>query len=326
MKTRIQLAILFIILLISAILLFLSNRDSTLKNRVKKFSVENTEQVDKIIIARGESRLQLKKENNRWKINGIYHGNPAAINFLLQSLSRLEIKSPVSNVNREKVVNMLNSGSKNIEIYSRKKLIKSISVYHDTSGVAGTYMMLKKSRTPFIMKIKGCQDINIDRIFSLDTEIWCDKTIFNYMPDEIKNLVIEYPGKPEKSFQIINTGEGIYYIKHPDKEQVINDYNKEKVAEYLYSFMNIKFNFLQEPDTYILENNNPFVIISLTGINDITLILEGYRKYLSKEIITGSEYDIDCFYALSNYESEPIELKYIDFDPILKDIDYFIKK
>ncbi len=325
-KTQKLLTALFIILLLSALLLFFSNRKSTLQSKAKNFAVKNIEQVDKIIISKGLNKILFIKENNNWKINGTFKGNPKAMNFLLLSLSRLEVRSPVSNVHRERIINMLDTNSKIIEIYSNNKLVKYISLYHDTSEIVGTYMILKNSYTPFLMKIKGYKDINIDRVFSLNTQIWCENTILDYMPDEIKNLIVEYPDEPDKSFQIINSGKQNIYLKHPDDPQVINNFSIEKVTEYLYSFTNIKFNFPDKTDFNNPAKSKPFVIITLTNIKDESIVLEGYRKYMSGDLNKDSGYDIDNFYAVKNYESELIELKYIDFDPILKDMDYFLKK
>ena len=326
MKSQKILVILFFLLLVFAMLLFFSNKKSTLKSRISDFSIENIEQINKIIISKAENKISLEKEINNWRINGTYKARPAAISFFLNSLSRFEVRSPVSHKNQIRIINKLNTDSKKIEIYGNRKLLKSILVYHDTSGVEGTYMMLEQTQSPFLMKIKGYPGYNMDRLFPLNEQIWCDNTLFNYMPNDIGSIKIEYPDKPENSFQIIKPDRGKLSLKHPDSNQLINEFIYANVSDYLNFFTNIKFTFSHNPYSYKLKEDAPFVTISIKNNDNVTSVLKGYRKYSDKDTQVNSKYDIDCFYGLLNGGSKMIELKYVDFDPILKDINYFIKK
>ena len=97
MKRLIIGGILLIILGIVAAVMVMNNEPSTVRTELADFALENPEAVTKIILKNelGEQVI-LEKQENYWTVNSDFKARPDAIDILLETMTDLSIKSPVS--------------------------------------------------------------------------------------------------------------------------------------------------------------------------------------------------------------------------------------
>ncbi|MFP4025266.1 MAG: DUF4340 domain-containing protein [Thiohalospira sp.] len=326
--TKKTILILFSLLVIAAIYFF-SNSKGTLNRRNTHFAVESTNQIKKIIISASDEKLLLIKENEQWKINNKYIARQSVVDNFLMALNMLQVSSPLSNNEKEEVAKMLEREGIQVEIFKKNRRLRNYYVSTPAMTNDKTYMMMVKRGEPFAIRIPAFKGL-VAELFSTNEELWRDKTIFDYKPQNIKTISIEYPGQPSKSFELINFGDGTFALKNPNENSFVEDFNLEKSIRYFTYFQGIKFerieNEMSQQRSDSLLNSEPYCRITVTDMENYENSITIFRKPAEQEYDEFGnkiKYDYDRAYAFFNQNNELIIIQYYIFDPLLKEIDYF---
>lgn len=321
--------ILIAVVVIVALGYFLSNSDGTLKKRNSDFAVVDVDKITEIKIFSNANELMLKKEFNSWKVNNKYQVKDNNIENLLAVINRISLLSPVSKVEREQVATILKSDGSLVEIRKGNRVLKRFYVSKPAMNKNRTYMMMEKSEEPYIVHIPSSKEL-VASWFVINENYWRDKTIFNYKPQEIKSIAIEYPSQNEKSFRLINYNDGTFTLQSVAESEFIENFDVEKVARYFTYYQGIVFeNVLSDfSNNYIdsVKISTPQLIISVESVNGNKNSLKIFRKPAEKELDEfgqKAKYDYNRAYAVFNESSELILIQYYIFDPLFKEIDYF---
>jgi len=184
-----------------------NNDKTTLAGLDRQFAVKDTASIHKIFIAdRLSSRTTLERKGNHWIYNGKYKAKPIAIQTLLRSIYRVEMKyKPPINAEQNMIRSLSTEGIK-VELYDAKnELIKSYYIGGSTADERGTYMMLEGFNQPYVAYIPSWEG-NLRFSYSLQGDEWRDKSIFSIAPEEITYVGVEYHKQREKSFKINKKG------------------------------------------------------------------------------------------------------------------------
>lgn len=314
----------FLLILIVALAVLFSRRDGTLLKKNINFFPENSSEINRIEISKDDETILLERNNNQWMLNGMTTARNDRIQFLLESLERIEIVSPASKLVQDSVIAHLLLYGKYVQLSGPGSTEKHFYVYFDTTGIAGTYMITERSGTPFMVHLKGYSGNNIESIFSLNFKSWRENILFNFTPDEIFEVTVEYPAETEHSFRIFrNESDGIVLSDH------ISVWPKEKtdvqeIQDYLYFFINVRFEY---PDKRIPDHvfsAPPFAKLSLITGTDRKINLKAFHLPASNGV--SGKRDVNRFIALINNGQDTIILNYTDMDPIFRQIEDFQKK
>ena len=188
---------------------------------------------------------------------------------------------------------MSTSGVK-IEIYTNnKKPLKKYTIGHSTSNHLGTYMLLDKGETPYIMHIPGFNGFLSPRYGIIGNRIdenkWRNTTIFNLNNKEIKNISVNHINYPDSSFYLSIDKKILF-----DNNQNKIPYNAQKVKQFINHFQKLNCEVFKK-DKSILFNSNP---IHIMIVNSDTL-----RTYeMNNSIIKKKEdnFNIQRMYATLN--------------------------
>ncbi len=314
----------FLLILTAAVVILFSRKDGTLMKKNIDFAPENSSAINRIEISKDDEVILLERNNSQWMLNGIAAARNERIQFLLESLERIEIVSPASKMVQDSVIAHLISYGKYVQLSGRGNTDKHFYIYFDTTGVAGTYMMTEKSGIPYMVRLKGYSGNNIENIFSLNFKSWQENILFNFTPDEIREVMVEYPAETEHSFRICrDESDGIVLSDH------ISEWPKEKtnvqeIQDYLYFFINVRFQYPEKRIPDHVFSAQPFAKLSLIAGADRKINLEAFHLPASNG---GSvNHDLNRFVALINNEQDTIILNYTDMDPIFRQIEDFQKK
>ena len=336
MKKNKYLIITVIILVAIAVYFTVTNTNSTLSGKVKTdFAVEDTGSVDKIYIVNKENQEVLleKTENGIWRLNKKYIARKDAVEMILRTIHRVRIKSPVPESAFETTVKNLAVNAIKAEIYQDGELAKTYYIGGPTQNRLGTFMLLDESEKPFIVHIPGFRGYLTPRFFIKESE-WRDRTIFKYPYHNIASVTVEQPGKNDKSFKIKNKGNNQYALISLRENQPVNNFDTVKAKSYLSNFKRISFDsFVLQIDSVKKDSilsEKPYFVFTVEDIHGSKNKLATYKKpgtglYDAKGNVY--EFDVDYLYAIQNDNNEEMLLiQYYVFDPLFKDIDYFIKK
>lgn len=327
---KIKLSYIVIVLLgIIASVYFFSNSKGTLNKHESSFAVESIEKITEIQIKEGENTVFLKKENNNWKVDGKYQVKEWNINNFLIAVNRLEILTPVSKVENEQIKMLLEKDGIGVEFFSGKRRVKKYIVSKPSMNRSKTYMLMNRSDQTFVVRIPSFKGL-VSNLFVAKENYWRDKTVFNYLPQNIKNIITQYPANNAKSYKLINYNDGSFALQTLSSEEFIDDFKVDKAARFFTNFQNIHFNnVLSDIDRSVSDsilNSMPYAIVSVEDVEGVENSIKIFRKQAPNkldEFGQKAEFDYNKAYGVLNNANEIILIQYYIFDPILKEIDYF---
>jgi hypothetical protein len=327
-NTKKTFLVVFILWMI-AIVYFFNDSKGTLSSSNTHFAIEETKKINKINISSPDEEITLVKESGHWKINDKYIARQRIVDNFLMALNRIQIASPISENEKERIATVLEKEGILVEIYRKNRTLRKYYVSTPAIDNHNTYMMMAKRGDPIMVRIPSFKGL-VAELFSIDESLWRDKTVFDYPPQNIKSITAEYPGDSSKSFTVINYGDGTFALKQPYKNLFVEDFNVERVVRYFTYFQGIEFERvekeLSKQKTDSILHSVPFCKISVTNVDDFTNSITIYRKPPEKEFDEfGNKlsYDYNRAYAIFNQNNELIIIQYYIFDPLLKEIDYF---
>ena len=236
---RKQLFYFAIIILMAALIWFLSNDKKSTISVENNFAINDTASVSKIFIAdRNGTTITLKRNEKNWEVNNKYGVRKDAIKTILTTINQIRVQRPVSNSAFDNVIKNLATTGVKIEIYTNQDAPnKTYTIGSTTSNHLGTYMFLAGSKTPFIVHIPAFNGFLTPRYGIQGNKIsvkdWRTTNIFSLKPEKIARVKLNHIQYPEKSFTLItdsmtllnNLGIGVRF----DQEKVLHLLNAFKL-------------------------------------------------------------------------------------------------
>jgi hypothetical protein len=335
-------AILVIILGSLSFWFILNNKKGTIKETLRDFAVEDTASVDKIFLAdkQGNSvTLERNPNGISWTVNGKYLARIDAIQTLLVTIRKVDIKEPVGKKAQDNIVKQLAADAVRCEIYSKGELVKAYYVGSQTQEMTGTYMILidpetmKPSAKPFITYIPGFEGFLTTRYFTQE-KMWRDRTIMQYIPTDIASVKLEVPDQPDLGYELKIHGNNDYEVTMLSGKKVA-DIDPVAVKQYLSYFQQVNFESLdmgmsqKEIDSTL--RSTPINILTVTDNKGKVNRTKFYARKTKKDDILGSDgkplkYDLDRMNALLESTSDFVLVQYYVFGKMMPPADYFTKK
>ena len=329
----ILLIILGIILLILSVTLIYNKFGENANNTLRDFAVSDTASINKIfLVDMNKEHILLERCDSGWILNEQYKAREDFVKILLETIKRLEIKSPVADKKLPKIMKDISAIGTKVQIYQKNKLAKTYYIGTDDSSNLGTYMILENSSRPFLMHLPGFTGFLSIR-YTTSLSEWREHVIFNYDLHDIKKVKISYSDSTKHSFSV---------------EKINNTYN-------LYDYCGRNVNF--EPDTlrmkalfnqikliafetFVDDNSLEYKLDSLknqpvmaqfevTDKNNQTKIIKTYKRQNEMQLLNNDgdlfDFDVDYLYGVINNDKELVLLQYYVIDPITLTINNFKK-
>lgn len=318
-----------IVLLVLAAMYYFSNTKGTLSLKNSDFSIHNAEDITEVKIIANDNEILLSKNLDHWELNNKYRARTKNVVEFLRVLSSIDVYSPVSKTEKDQVASILKADGVIVEVFKNKRVAKRFYVSKPSMNKEKTYMMMTGSDQPYIVRIplfKG----NLADLFTVNENLWRDRILFDYQPQNIKEIAVSYTENPEKSFSVINYGDGSFSLKEINSDTFVESFDVDKLSRYFTYFQNIWFENmatnLSQTESESVLSSSPFVKIKVEDVNGKVNMLKVYKKLAVSEFDEFGEkveYDFNRAYALFNENNEILIIQYYICDPILKEIDYF---
>jgi hypothetical protein len=328
MKNKYWLYILLVCLLAVSVYTLINRKAGTFKGNENRFAVRDTGNINQIEIRSKESSVILERMQGRWTVNGKYSAGSRKIRGLLMVISRLQVSAPVPGAIRDEIKGRLEEDGKIVKVITGKGNPQVILMYQDTIHSKVTYMMLEHSDQPFRIEIPGYPGRNLAGLFVDEAGYWRDNSIFSLREDEIISVTRYNRLQPGKSFYLVNAkGSGYKLFTYSDSMEIKN-FDKGQVRQYLGYFASVSFErYLsdqEKADQRALKEDSPDDIITLRDSrNNITKVAT-FPLY-----VTGQQGqpkpDINRLIIVINDE-DSVVASYVELDPVIKDIGYFLEK
>jgi len=327
-------ALIFLLILTGAAVYFvLSRKGGTIKEELRDFAIEDTAAVDKIFIAdrQGNESLLERKSSAEWTVNGSHRARPDAINLVLTTLKKMEVRSPVGKAAKEFIIKDMAAKGTKVEVFQHGKLVKTIYIGGATQDQLGTYMYLKNSSVPFIMHVPGFDGYLTPRFIPTEAD-WKMKSVFAYKRGDLASLVVQNTARPEQSFEIKKAGNDQYELRSFPSGEVHAYRDSGVIYAYLASYQFINYekplsNYPEKQRDSVLQNG-PVMIIEGTDIKGTKTGIALYIKPADENI--GSHYDSggkllpfdpDRMIGMINRDTGLVVVQYFSFDKLMKTLD-----
>jgi hypothetical protein len=285
------------------------------------FAVNGSSEFDKIIFRKNSNTVELTLVDNAWYYNNKYFARQQALSMLFSAMSVFQVSSPLSGNARTEVLQALQKDPITVQVFAKDKMIKEYSICDCKYGTA---MMMSHSSDPFIIEVPNFNG-KVTALFRFEEVWWRDRTLFKYQPNQILSVSVEFPYKPQSSFRLLNYGENRFGIKPYKADKLITDAKAESIQNYLLGFRDVAYEkILPHSDSmiHLLQEKAPDYIFSLknTYSNETHFCAYPMMTDHSKD-----KTDPNLFYLIINNKDLAVG-KYVVFDPLVKEIDYFRKK
>ncbi len=311
----------FVILIIVALLVYLSDHTSTFARSFKGFELEEKEEVTSIALKTLEHEVKLKKQSQyNWTINEQYRARLERVEQLLNIAGLVEIVSPAAQKNQNELRKEIQEKGTWLCFYEGNRELLSYYLYQKGGRI---FAMADPHSVIYILRIIDFKG-NANDFFNANPNLWRSRIVFDYEPQQINSVDVEYKNQPTLSFSIRNNHDGSFELfAYPGKENV-RDFDPRRIARYLSYFRVLKFEkvveelSLEEQQEILQEE--PKSRIAVTDGKGNTQELAVYPRPMPGNPL---QKDVYRAYGRINQNNELVVIQFYIFDPILKDINYF---
>ena len=132
-KNRLYIILLLVLLVVAGYLYYKKGGNGSISNNKKSFAVEDTASIDKVVISDKTGKvLVLTKKNKKWFVSDSIPVRRDVLGVLLETIKRVEVKSPVNKPMRENLMKQLSTGAIQVEVYTDGSLEKKYFHNHQT--------------------------------------------------------------------------------------------------------------------------------------------------------------------------------------------------
>lgn len=333
MKKNLIALVILAVLAALAYYVYTERGSGTIKPDLHDFAVKDTSAITKIFLADkyGTAVTLERQDVAEWSVNKDHKARKDAIDVLLKTIMRVEMKAPVAKTAHDNIVKLMAGKSTKVEIYQGRKKVKTYYVSDATKDNMGTYMLIEGSRTPFICHIPGFTGYLTSRYMTRPLE-WRDTEIFQHRLPQIAEVKVDFHQEPERSFKITHSKDRVVQLfKLYPEETLVPNMDTVFVKRYLLNYRNIRFEGIQPYDEERVDsivNSPPYFTISLTDRNGEKRSVTSYRLPANPGAIDANDepliWDPDRMHGVINgNEDEIMLIQYFSFDRLTVPIETF---
>ena len=316
MKKNLYFILVAVVLLVVAVIYF-KDKSGTLNIDSKAFSISDTAAISNITIQNNGIGLVFDRRGTTWLVNEKYKVKQRAIDALMSSLMNFEVMAPVSKNKSAQVLDNMRKRPIVITIRSYSKIVKKFYVTDGDSLHNGSYMMLDGQDKPFAVHMAGFEG-RLSVFFTTDPFIWRDRVIFCYQPGEILFVEVSYPAHYTNSF-VMNTSNGDHLQVKSMETNALKTVSKETAMHFLMNFAMVPFEWIYSAKIHAISDSlsrqKPYCEIR---VKDTDNRINTLRTYRIPDPSRSGSFDPNKMYAIQQYDSIPLYVKFVDLDPILK--------
>lgn len=180
------------------------NEKITMEINEKDFHItkDETENIDKIIMSDKAGNIIKLEKKEVWTINNKYPAWKWRIEYLLDIMRTIRIKSSVSEAMTKYAIENIATKGVKVEIFEGEKRIKSYYVGGNNKNHNGTYMMIENANNIYVMHIptKAGDHLLTEKYFIqggyINETLWREPITININPIEISEVkVIDFINK-----------------------------------------------------------------------------------------------------------------------------------
>lgn len=310
---------------------------SSLTGTDREFNYPSDE-IGKFVISRpGKETLTFeRKSGGEWIINGQYKASQFVIPTLLAPLSRMKIQFIPSKMETQTILADMDRVGIQVKVFDLAGTeVRSYRVGLAALDDSGTAYLMDGSSQPYYMYLKGLAgDIRVR--FAQSVSSLRDRGLFEYKPEDIKEIAVKFHKDQKSSFKLVMQGDEATVTPLSDYIPSINrPVNNNYVKAYLGAFNRIYAeNFDNENSRRdSLEALIPFVSVVVTDKNGGTNAADFFplKDIITRNVNTRTMQDatnIERYFVLHKKDGmdDFMLAQHRNVKGILRPYDFFFQK
>ncbi len=308
---KIQTAVVLILAMLS-VAAVVTRRQATKSSRQSRFAVTDTAAVTEVRLTNATgSSLQFCRRSGEWYVDNKYQARFDMMQAMLKVLHDISMSRIVSKTDFERIARQMAESGIEVEVCRAHRTLIAYTLLFGIDG--NCYAMRRGAGQPFIIEVPGYNQL-LPVLAISDIRKWRSRTLIAIEPDQLVQVVYIDGSDPKKSF-ILRQNAGKFKLSTYPDEQPVDNINIEKTARYAAQFRSKKYQTeaeLQPAAVDSVLNTQPLFTLTVTSPDTPPITCTAFP-------ITGN---YDDFYICTDGNLLLIA-KYYEFDPIIKNIDYF---
>jgi len=294
------------------------------------FSIQDTASIGKIFISENQNpnTILLERKKDGWVLNGKYPVLKSTLRHLMETMRAQQAMYPIPDNQRNDIIrSMVGSGIKT-EVYDLEgHKMRSFYVGGELHHFLGTAMLMEGSERPYVVQIPGFDGYLTTR-YSTDLNVWRDRLVFDYSPDQIASVSIHYPQEPLNSFTLTHKDDKVNVILdtalHYDKPL-----NVRRAQDYLGFFKHIYSEGYStgmiDLDSIVrsMPEKGTIDITNTSGVHQVVRIIYFPVDQKSKNVgmtphTFEDHFHTDRYFAILNQGADTMTVQIPTFAPIFR--------
>ncbi len=288
------------------------DQDSTLEDLKEEYAfyVEDTAAIDRIVLYdKSPAKVELVRTENGWMVEGKHPARPDAIETILMTLNRMQLRNFIPERMKETVLKRMSVYGTTVELYQNGEHLKTIIVGTDAQDEMGTYMMIEGANAPYAVHIPGFNGFLSTRFFA-EPYLWYERIITDMDPRSIKEVRVHYPDSMEASFNLRVHGSEDFALSRIQTGDLISP-DPIKIKQFLVAVSRMRYEGAIIPSDPIYARRDSLLahtpVFELEVVNDSeSIVLKAFKIKGPEEAYDpeaeAPEYDPDRLHAFINDE------------------------
>jgi hypothetical protein len=290
------------------------------------FAVQNIENITRIELSDSANHIVLSKiGQNEWMALSL-KANMMNIANLKTILADIEVRYPLPKMyDSVYSVETIREKGVLIKAFEGKKIIRSYYLLITDEDDAEVVGMKDRIHKPYVVELPG-RDIDFGDYIVIESAFWENNVLFSYNAGQIKYLKIENIEAPNSSFSIKIDDT----ISLCDRNGKNLPFNRFKMDAYLSYFNNISFDSnlnVTDAEKQRISATKPLYIMTIESMTDsLTCYVIPISDSNTDDYGNPLVYDRDFFHLFVPQRDLCAKAKWLEFDILLEELDYFLIK
>lgn len=316
-----------ILILVGVILLFPKNGSGP--GNIFQVKENKRQYVSRIVFKEDTATLILEKEKTGWMVDHRWPVRSRSIKVLKKVLSRMEVKSPVSEELVQQVIADTSGRHVEVSIFRRVFPVKRFEVYTSARIPGeGAMMRLARKKKWYIVYLP-VEQLNPAVFFITDPYYWRDPALFNYRLSEVQEVQMEYGDHSGDGYRVgIDTLTHRYYFFPDDSSFQVRKVDTTRVRTYLTYFQHLECDewdrSLTPASRDSVLHQKPLYILNVVDFQGEKFSMRIYSLPNRQPVEGSSACDPDVARAWVTPLNEMVLIRYYRIDPLLQEAEWFI--
>ncbi|MBN1117362.1 MAG: DUF4340 domain-containing protein [Bacteroidales bacterium] len=312
MSKTLQIVLISIIIIGSGILLV-----QTFYKKQKKsgtvFQLDKNVLLDEIIVEKNDTKTHLKFEEANWKTSQDVLADKSKIDYAISSLINLRMNYPVSKEQSNELKKLFADSANTIKLFYKGKQVYTLRFLSNNSQ---TFAINSKDKI-YSLVLPGYEKFNLEQIIPTEPGYWEIQQLLKLSPEKIKKVSVVYAKQEKSGFRLEHREQKFELYDY--KNQVMENSDTASILDYIHFFSGVN-GMRFDATGFDLINNKPIFSL-IVETQDRHTHIESFLLFNK----ANNASDCDMFAGVVN-KNDTLMFRYIDFDPILVSLDYFLKK